>query len=165
MIPKTAVFGGLFNRRSTRRFWGPLVTPGTILMGPKGSNWSSHMWDTMFNPVQPVFNPNRAARPVYGQILPNMAKNGCFLAIILFPVTETWTSRLNIQKLDPIDQNKPLVFSEKKRFFWPPLPLTHCALIFCSGHKMRNFPRMLVDGMNVNMKVLSWDLCHWDFEG
>ena len=30
---------------------------------------------------------------------------------------------------------------------------------------MRNFPRMLADGMNVNMKVLSWDLCHWDFEG
>ena len=32
----------------------------------------------MFNPVQPVFNPNRSARPVYGQILPSMAKNGRF---------------------------------------------------------------------------------------
>ena len=78
-------------------FGGPLRPQGPFLMGPKGLNWSLHMWDTMFNPVQPVFNPNRAARPVYGQILPNMAKNGCFLAIILFPVTETWTSRLNIQ--------------------------------------------------------------------
>ena len=32
----------------------------------------------MFNPVQPVFNPNRADMPVYGQILPNMAENGRF---------------------------------------------------------------------------------------
>ena len=32
----------------------------------------------MFNPVQLVFNPNRADMPVYGQILPNMAENGRF---------------------------------------------------------------------------------------
>ena len=32
----------------------------------------------MFNLVQPVFNPNGSARPVYDQILPNMAKNGRF---------------------------------------------------------------------------------------
>ena len=64
--PKMAVFGG------------PGWPQGPFLMGPKGLNWSLHMWDTMFNPVQPVFNPNRAARPVYGQILPNMAKNGRF---------------------------------------------------------------------------------------
>ena len=31
----TAVFGGLFNRCSTRRFWGPHVTPGTIFDGSK----------------------------------------------------------------------------------------------------------------------------------
>ena len=64
--PKMAVFGG------------PLRPQGPFLMGPKGLNWSFHMWNTMFNPVQLVFNPNRAARPVYGQILPNMAKNGRF---------------------------------------------------------------------------------------
>ena len=35
----------------------------------------------MFNLVQPVFNPNGSARLVYGQILPNMAKNGLFFSL------------------------------------------------------------------------------------
>ena len=42
-------------------------------------------------------SPILSARPVNGQILHNMAKNGCFLAITLFPFIETWTSMLNIQ--------------------------------------------------------------------
>ena len=50
--PKMAVFGG------------PLRPQGPFSMGPKGSNWSLHMWDTMFNPLEPVFNPNRAGLPL-----------------------------------------------------------------------------------------------------
>ena len=59
-------------------FGGPLRPQGPFSMGPKWSNWSLHMRDTMLNPVQPVFNRNRSSRPVYGQILPNMAKKGRF---------------------------------------------------------------------------------------
>ena len=41
----------------------------------------------MFNPVQPVFKPNGAARSLYGQKLLNMAKNGRFLG----PPETPWT--------------------------------------------------------------------------
>ena len=41
----------------------------------------------MFNSVQPVFNPNRAARPVFDQILPNMVKNGRFWGPLETPGT------------------------------------------------------------------------------
>ena len=52
--------------------------PGPFLVGPKGSTWPPEMLDTMFNLVQPVFNPYGAAKTINGQILPNMAKNGLF---------------------------------------------------------------------------------------
>ena len=44
----------------------------------QGSDWFLYRGDKMFNLVQPVFNPNRAARIAYGQILPNMAKIAIF---------------------------------------------------------------------------------------
>ena len=78
----------LFNRCSTQigqlglpraKYFQTWQDPkGPFSMGPKGSNWSLHMWDTIFNPVQPVSNPNRPARTAYGQVLPSMAKNGGF---------------------------------------------------------------------------------------
>ena len=67
--PKRPVFG---------RFWGPPVTfPG----GLKGSNWPPRMWNTMFNHVQPMFNPFGLAGTAYGQIWPFRAKKEPFLAI------------------------------------------------------------------------------------
>ena len=59
-------------------FRGPLMPSRVILVGAKGSQWPPQMWATMFNRVQPVFNQFGAARAAYGQIRPNMAKNGRF---------------------------------------------------------------------------------------
>ena len=94
-------------------FGGPLRPQGPFSMGSKGLNWSLHMWNTMFNPVQPVFNPNRAARPVYGQIFPNMAKNGRFFGHNFVP------RHSNVDpKVQPLEN-----------------PVNHQPLVRCSNHQ------------------------------
>ena len=47
-----------------RRFWGP---PVALFVGPRGPNRPPRMCLTMFNLVQPMFNPFGSARGVYGQ--------------------------------------------------------------------------------------------------
>ena len=71
--PKKTVFG---------RFWGSLVTFFGALMaqtGPPGCVWQC---STMFNHVQPMFNPFALAGTAYGQIWPFWAKKGCFWALL-----------------------------------------------------------------------------------
>ena len=63
------------NMAKNGRFWGPPETPGINF---DGSKWVELVTPYVrYNPVQPVFHPNRPARPVYGLILSNIAKNGC----------------------------------------------------------------------------------------
>ena len=80
------------------RFWGPPVTfPG----GLKGSNWPPRMWNTMFNHVQPMFNPSGPAGTAYGQLWPFLGKKGCFRAPLGPPGDISgWSKRL---KLTPPD--------------------------------------------------------------
>ena len=79
-------------------FRGPLRPSRVILVGAKGSQWPPQMWATMFNRVQPVFNQFGAARAAYGQIRPNMARNGRFGGPLRPPrvTPETKQGALNI---------------------------------------------------------------------
>ena len=90
--PKKTVFG---------RFWGSLVTFFGALMaqtGPPGCVWQC---STMFNHVQPMFNPFALAGTAYGQIWPFWAKKGCFWALLGPPGDISgWSKRL---KLTPPD--------------------------------------------------------------
>jgi len=62
------------------RFWGPLVT---LFGGSKGPNRPPRMCWTMFNLVQPMFNPFGSARAVYGQEIAFLGQKRPFLAIKL----------------------------------------------------------------------------------
>ena len=62
-------------------FSGPPETPGTIFDGSKGVQMAPPICETLFNPVQPLFNPKRAALPACGQILTNIAKNNLLGAL------------------------------------------------------------------------------------
>ena len=64
--PKETVFG---------RLWG---LPGDIFWRPNGPNWPPWMCLTMFNHVQPMFNPFGLAGTAYGQIWPFRVKKGVF---------------------------------------------------------------------------------------
>ena len=72
---KKAVFGHV---------WGP---PPTFPGGLKGPNWPPRMCLTMFNHVQPMFNPFGLAGTAYGQIWPFWAKKGRFWAVLGPPLT------------------------------------------------------------------------------
>ena len=99
------------------RFGGPLRPEGAFAMGPKGSNWSLHMWDTMCNPVQLVFNPNRAARPVYGQIWPEMVVFGHNFV----PRHSNVDLKVEHSITWPNCPKQTFGFLRKKKtFFWPP---------------------------------------------
>ena len=67
--PKMVTFGAS---------WGP---PGPFSWRQKGPKWSSWMWNTMFNHVQPMFNPFEAAEAAQGQIWPFWVKRGHKMAI------------------------------------------------------------------------------------
>ena len=73
------------------------------------------MWATMFNHVQPVFNQFGAARAAYGQIRPNMARNGRFGGPLRPPrvTPETKQGALNI----PICWSDPMT-SLRKLGWW-----------------------------------------------
>ena len=74
-----ATYGQIWPKMAKNgRFGGPLRPPRVILVSSKGSKWPPQMWATMFNHDQPVFNQFGAARAAYGQIRPNMARNGRF---------------------------------------------------------------------------------------
>ena len=60
------IFGG---------FWDPKVP---FLGGKKVPNWPPQMWSTMFNIVQPMFNPFVVARTAYGQLWPYLTEKGHF---------------------------------------------------------------------------------------
>ena len=70
--PKRVIFGG---------FWGPQMR---FFWGEKGPNSSPQMWSTMFNHVQPMFNPFGVAGTAYGQIWPFWAKK-CHKIAIKWP--------------------------------------------------------------------------------
>ena len=66
------------------RLWGPRVT---LFGGPKGPNRPPGMCLTMFNHVQPMFNPFGLAGTAYGQTWPFWAKKGRFWAVLGPPLT------------------------------------------------------------------------------
>ena len=67
--PKLGIFGAI---------WG---TRGPFFWGQKGSIRPPRMWNTMFNRVQPMFNPFEAAGTTYGQIWQFWAEIGHKMAI------------------------------------------------------------------------------------
>ena len=68
-------------RAKIGHFWGLLGPPGPFSWRQKGPKWSSWMWNTMFNHVQPMFNPFEAAEAAQGQIWPFWVKRGHKMAI------------------------------------------------------------------------------------
>ena len=71
-------------------FWGLLGPPGPFSWGQKGPNWPSWMWDTLFNCVQPMFNPFEAAGTTYGQIWQFLAEMAIFGAVWGPPGPFSW---------------------------------------------------------------------------
>ena len=66
-----------------RRFWGP---PVALFVGPRGPNRPPRMCLTMFNLVQPMFNPFGAVGGAYGQNWLLFAKDDSFSAPLGPPV-------------------------------------------------------------------------------
>ena len=59
-------------------FGGVLGPQSDIFGGKKFPNWPSQMWSTMFNLVQPMFNPVGVARTAYGQLWQYLTEKGHF---------------------------------------------------------------------------------------
>jgi len=103
------------------RFWGPLVT---LFGGSKGPNRPPRMCWTMFNLVQPMFNPFGSARGVYGQEIAFLGQKRPFLAIKMAKITEIWWAQ-GWTSISPTQQTRLMQkFWQNQTFFWPP-PLKH----------------------------------------
>ena len=89
--PSSPKWGFWAKNDNFERLWGPRVT---LFGGPKGPNRPPGMCLTMFNHVQPMFNPFGLAGTAYGQIWPFWVKKGRFRALLRPPTDISgWAKR------------------------------------------------------------------------